>query len=445
MSSNSPLTRTLRRLLFGMAALSLGLVSPAFAQDKPLPPGMFSVAPGAGGPARPLTTNMVLTLDDAINQALQRQPTIQAAQASLQSALAAQAVANSHMAGLSPAAAVRRQQAALGVGAAEANVRQVEMETKNAVNRTYLGVIYAREQLKLADDAVQTLRATFDVAKRLLESGSKNITKDDLDKLDIYVNLAESRKGEALVGKARALAALREAIGLPHDAIFDVDQGKLSRFYEIAQEYTKSNNVRLNCNCATDMAVRYRPELTQASIFAEVACLEVQAQSRDLFHPYSKTFAATSDIHAKVLPGSIINGEYRPGPVGPEFPTFLAGSAAQRSERASILHGRALSVVDKARGLVALEAEEGCARLNRASEQIELLRKASGKSTELYKKAEEFFRQDQYKTTDLLTAYGLDVQNRSQLNEAYYQFGMTLAFLQRATAGRLWECFEVNK
>src|SRR5205085_5502735 len=134
------------------------------------------------------------------------------------------------------------------------------------------------------------------------------------------------------------------------------------------------------------------------------------------------------DIHAKILPAGIINGEYRPGPVGPEYPTFLAGSAAQRAERASILHERALTVVEKTPGLVALEAEEGCAKLNRASEQIELQRKASGKSTDLYKKAEEFFRQDQYKTTDLLTAYALDVQNRSQLNEAYYQFGMTLAF-----------------
>ena len=102
MSSNRQQTRTLRRLLLGTAAASLGIVSPAIAQEKPLPPGMFSVAPGANGQGRPLTANMVLTLDDAINLAQQRQPTIHAAQASLQSALAAQTVANSHMAGLAP-------------------------------------------------------------------------------------------------------------------------------------------------------------------------------------------------------------------------------------------------------------------------------------------------------------------------------------------------------
>jgi outer membrane protein TolC len=442
MSNKHTTSRILRRTLLGTATLSLGLcgwAGHAAAQEKALPPGMINVAPGQ------VPAVQVLTLDEAINLSMQRQPTIRAAQASLSSSLSAKSVADSPIAGLMPAGNVRRRQAALGVGAAEANVRQVEMETKNAVNRTYLGVVYARTQLKLADDAVQTLRATFDVAKRLLESGSKNITKDDLDKLEIYLKLAESRKGEAVVGMARAKAALREAIGLPYDAVFEIDNGDVTRFYVEAQRFTKSKNVRLSCNCATEMAVKYRPELAQASIFAEVTCLEVQAQSRDLFHPYVKTFAATADIHAKVLPSGLINGDYRPGPVGPEYPTFLAGSAAQRSERASILHERANSVVDKARGLVALEAEEGCAKLNRASEQIELLQDASKKSTDLYKKAEEFFRQDQYKTTDLLTAYALDVNNRSQLNEAYYQFGMTLAYLQRATAGHLWECFEGNK
>jgi hypothetical protein len=190
------------------------------------------------------------------------------------------------------------------------------------------------------------------------------------------------------------------------------------------------------------MAVRYRPELTQASLFADITCLEAQAQSREICHFYNKTFAASSDIHAKILPAGIINGEYRPGPVGPEFPTFLVGPVSKRAERASILHDRALSVLDKARGLVALEAETGCARLNRASEQIELLRQAGGKSANLYSTAERNFRQDQIKTDMLLTAYVLDVQNKSSLNEAYYQFGMTLAYLQRATAGHLWECFE---
>ena len=138
---------------------------------------------------------------------------------------------------------------------------------------------------------------------------------------------------------------------------------------------------------------------------------------------------------------TVNNGDYKPGPVGPEMPTHLNGTFKQRHEHARILYDRSLAVTDKVRGLLALEAEEGCARLNRASDQIELQKIAVSKSHALYLKAEKNFRQDQIKTDVLLTAYGLDVKSKSDLNEAYYQFGMTLAYLQRATAGHLWECF----
>ncbi len=283
---------------------------------------------------------------------------------------------------------------------------------------------------------------TYKVAKQLLDSGeSKNVTKDDLDKLDIYVKLAESKVGEATVGMARAKAALREAIGLEYNTKFEIDNGKLTRFYDTAQEYTKAQRIRLCCDTAAEMAVRYRPELAQASVLADVTCLEREAQSRIYLHFYSRTFAASTDLHAKVLPATVNNGEYKPGPVGPEMPTYLVGSKSQRTERAGILYSRSLAVSDKVRGLVALEAEEGCARLNYASESIELQKIASTKSAELYKNAEKFFRQDQLKTDALLAAYGLDVKNKSDLNEAYYHFGLTLAYLQRATAGHLWECF----
>lgn len=434
MARTSLSMRLLQNVLLGTATLSLSLVSGISAQDKAAPP-----APLQSAPAK---TGLVITLDDALNLAQDKQPAIRAAQLSYQSSISAKSVADSFLVGLVPEGRIRRQQAASGLGAAAANVQQVEMETKNAINRTYISVIFAREQLKLAKDAVETLQATFKVAKQLLDSGeSKNVTQDDLDKLDIYVKLAEAKVGEASVGIIRAKAALREAIGLEFNTEFEVAEDKLTRFYDIAQDFTKSKSVKLCCNKSAEMAVRFRPELAQASILSDVTCLEVQAQKANMLHFYARTFAASTDIHAKVLPSQLINGDYRPGPVGPEMPTFLIGTSTKRTERANILFQRSLSVVDKARGLVALEAEEGCAKFNRASDQIELQRIAVAKSSKLYKSAEKFFRQDQLKTDALLTAYALDVKNKSDLNEAYYTFGMTLAFLQRATAGHLWECF----
>lgn len=435
MSKTTRMTRVMHGVLLGTATLCLSLVNntSSEAQEKVPPPATLQSAS---------SSELRLTLDDAINLAMDKQPSIRAARLSYDSSVVAKSVTDNPLIGLIPEGRIRKKQAASGLNAAAANMQQVEMETKNAVNRTYLSYVYARDQLKLAVDAVETLKATYKVAKQLLDSGdSKNVTNDDLDKLDIYVKIAESKVGEASVGMVRAKAALREAIGLEYNTKFEIDNGKLTRFYDTAQEYTKSQKVRLCCDTAAEMAVRYRPELAQASILADVTCLEAKAQSVIMMHFYSRTFAASTDLHAKILPATVNNGEYKPGPVGPEMPTFLVGSRSQRTERARILYERALAVSEKARGLVALEAEEGCARLNRASESIELQKIAATKSTALYKNAEKFFRQDQLKTDALLTAYGLDVKNKSDLNEAYYQFGMTLAYLQRATAGHLWECF----
>lgn len=432
MSKTTLKSRIIQGVLLGTATLCLNVVSINGQEKAP--------APAASQPAK--SAELLLTLDDAIAMALEKQPAIRAARLSYESSISAKKVTDTPLINFIPEGKIRKQQANAGLNAAAANMQQVEMETKNAVNRTYLSYIFAKEQLKLANDAVETLKATYKVAEQLLASGeSKNVTKDDLDKLDIYVKLAESKVGEASVGMLRAKAALREAIGLEYNTKFEIDNGKLTRFFDTAQEYTKSKRVRLCCDTAAEMAVRYRPELAQASVLADVTCLEAQAQSRIWLHFYSRTFAASTDLHSKVLPATVNNGEYKPGPVGPEMPAFLNGSHSQRTERASILYARSLAVSDKVRGLVALEAEEGCARLNRAAESIELQRAALAKSTALYKNAEKFFRQDQLKTDALLTAYGLDVKNKSDLNEAFYQFGLTLAYLQRATAGHLWECF----
>ncbi|HQR08246.1 MAG TPA: TolC family protein [Gemmatales bacterium] len=435
MSKTTMKNRLIQGVLFGTATLCLSVVTSASTNAQEKAPAPATLKPASAA-------ELLLTLDDAIAMSMEKQPAIRAARLSYESSISAKKVTDTPLINLVPEGKIRKQQANAGLNAAAANMQQVEMETKNAVNRTYLSYIFAKEQLKVAKEAVETLQATYKVADQLLKSGeSKNVTQDDLDKLDIYVKLAESKVGEATVGMQRAKAALREAIGLDYNTKFEIDNGDLKRFFLTAQEYTKSKKIKLCCDTAAEMAVRYRPELAQASVLADVTCLEAQAQSRVYLHFYSRTFAASTDLHSKVLPAMVNNGEYKPGPVGPEMPAFLNGSHSQRTERAGILYDRSLALTDKVRGLVALEAEEGCARLNRASDSIELQQQAFAKSTALYKKAEKSFRQDQLKTDALLTAYALDVKNKSDLNEAYYQFGLTLAYLQRATAGHLWECF----
>lgn len=417
-------------------AVAAGCSLAGWAQEPPKLP--------AGGDAAPVAkaAPKVLTLDEAISQALAQQPAVAAARASLASAQTARDVAYTPMAGILGGSqiCIRRQQADLGVAIATANIEQVELETFNAVSRSYLSVVYARAQQALAEDAVRNLRTTANIARDLIEKGSKEVTKSDLDRLDTYRLIAESKAGEARLGVARAKAALAEAIGFDHCGDFEIGDETLAQFHDAFIAFGEQKGRKLSTKLAVEIAMQQRPELRQSSMFAQVTGLEIRAQGRT-WQPYARTFAATSDVHSKVLPATVMNGDYRPGPVGPEMPSFLAGTPSSRQQRAEALYQRSLAVDDKAQGLVKLEVEEACARLDEQLRQIELLRQAVLQTKKQKEDAERYYRNDQLKTEQLLTIQLLDSQTRAQLNEAYYKFGQSLGVIQRATGGNLWNCF----
>jgi outer membrane protein TolC len=417
-------------------ALVAGTTAPLAAQppSSPPPPALACEA------ASPLPVRF--SLPEAISQALIRQPTVRAAKASASAARLNQEVANSTLASLSgPQAKTRREQAALGVHIANANVLQVELETVNAVTRTYLAVIYAREQHKIAEAAGSRLAVTQEIARKLVDDGSKEVTASDVERLTAYRYLADARVNEAKLGIVRAKAALREAIGLEPLTDIEIENESLSYFYDAFKKHGTDHRLRYSARLAVLAAINQRPEIIQASLAADVTGLEKAAQCSTLA-PYARTFAAIQDVHSRILPAMVMNGEYKPGPVGPEMPTHLAGTPCQRSRRAACLHERAIAVSEKARNLIALEVEEASARLEQEAQQIELLLEATKKTAKNAEDAERFFRLDQLKTDQLIAAQILDATTKAQLNDAYYKFGQALAGLQRATAGQLWECFE---
>jgi outer membrane protein TolC len=210
----------------------------------------------------------------------------------------------------------------------------------------------------------------------------------------------------------------------------------LAKYYDTVVGYCGG---AFDCRAVADAAINHRPEITQASLAAEVTCLEIEAQGFSL-HIYSRTFAATADIHSKVLPAGSSGEEYRPGAIGPDMPVFLAGSRADRMQRAGHLYERAVAVAEKAKGLVALEVQDACLRLQQEGNQVTLLRQAIEQAAKSVKDAEQAYRDDQLKTDQMIAIQIVEAQTRAQLNETMYRYGLALASLQRAAAGKLWGC-----
>lgn len=390
------------------------------------------VAP-TGGPSEELT------LEKAIDLALRKQPNIAAAQASLHAAQIQYQTAHSPFAIFTgPQIIYRRQQATQGLAIAQAGLTQAELETIQAVTRNYLSYLYAREQTAIADETVRSLGVMAQLAKKLVDAGSREVTTSDLERINTYQLIAQTRLARARLGTEQARAALREAIGLSEKDPLQVAAVSLADYYDSVTKHMREHKQTISCDKAVELALAHRPEATQAHLLAEVTALELKAQGLTL-RTNALSFAARSDIHAKTLPATILDPDYRPGPIGPEMPAVLSGTRRSRQARVEALYHRALAGAEKVEHLVALEVRVLCARLHELEEQVNLLRQAVARAAKLRKDAEKAYAADQLSTEKMLTAQLLDAQTRADLNEALYSYCITLAALQRATAGKLWD------
>jgi len=378
--------------------------------------------------------------------ALANQPAIAAAKASLAAAVdRANALANLHgLASLSRELPVRKQQAALGITIARGGVAQAEAETMFGVTFSYLGAVYANQQMDLADQ----IRGNLDDLQKLVddairaEPGRKApthptvVVREHRNVVNSYLETLAGRREEAQQGEQRALAALREAMGVA----CNYPLPPLPRVLPCPKvEVTKEELIAL--------ALARRGELVQTANAVEVVCLEISAQGLSC-RSVSRTFAAGSDIHARPIPAGIYDPRvYRPGALAPEMPTTLVGSREDRQTQARDYLQRAKAVDAKTRQLVALNVEDAYLRWREKLAAAEKLEKAYQEHWQFSSKLKSEIKypidmEKQRQPTppypnmdDLLHANVLTTRLLLEWKEAQYQALSALAALEYATGG----------
>lgn len=372
------------------------------------------------------TAISILSLSECLQIALQRQPRIAAQRASLAAAADGKRALDALRAAeiVDHEIPIRRRQAALGITAAIAAVDQAERETIYAVTRTYYTALYAREQQRVTNRVVESLSAVHESAQQMLKTGARDVTATDVNRTLVYLRQAQAKQAQAAQGEKRALAALKEAMGLgPHESL------------AVPADRLPEPDVRPSREEVVALALARRGELVQASIFAQVACLEVEAQGTSI-HRRMDTFAAGSDIHSRQVPQGSHNNDYRPGATPPEMPTLLVGSKAERMQHARDLHARALAVVEVTHNLIALEAEDAYLRWEETSLEVPRAREAAEAGDKLADDLNKDFTSGlRVKVEEVVSARVLAAQSRAQFNEYLYNQILALAELERVTAG----------
>jgi outer membrane protein TolC len=368
-----------------------------------------------------------LALAQCLDLALAQQPRIAARRASLEAAENGYQGLTALLAPdcLVPELPVRRSQAALGLTIARAALAQAQRETTYSVTRAYFTVVFASEQERVTRRVVEQLSAVRDTAKQMLDAGARDVTTDDVNRALVFIRLAQTRRTEVEQGVKRALAALKEALGVGPGYPLDVAVDHLP---DPGERPPAGDEV-------IAQAQARRSEVIIADTFAQIACLEADAQATS-WRKRLETFAAGADIHAHQVPQAVRNSEYRPGAVPPEMPTMLVGPRSLRVQHAKSLHQRALAVVDVTRNLIALQAEDAFLRWEQAALQARQAREAADVGGKLADKLRnDFIARLKVRVEDVSTAQVTAAQARGQYNEFLYRKIVALAELERVTAG----------
>jgi outer membrane protein TolC len=382
----------------------------------------------------------VIDLAAARALAVERQPAVAAARASLAGAVnRKQAVDHLRVPTcLQPDLPIRRQQAELGPVAAEAGLRVAEMNAVYAAQYSYISYLYALSQLQLAEGSLAGLRELLKAVRGAVDElgddpanleGRENwlLFPADRERVRALIQLVEARRQEALVGSRRALSALREALNLQEECSLSLAHDRLLEV-----------DLELDCQALVQLALAHRPEIVQVAVAAQATELEVAAQQCRKRGLRVSTFASGTDIHATPLPAGSYTGDYKPGALGPEMPVTINGRQCDRVAIASSYAERSHAVVEKTRNLVRLEVEQAVLRYQEARAKLRDLKKGIGNAEKATAGMRDLLEKPERPRISLESLLGTGLvssQLRTGANEARYQMLLALVALERATGG----------
>jgi outer membrane protein TolC len=387
-------------------------------------------------PGKPSAAATQLSLAECIAIAHERQPTIRAARAALGAAEAGQqALLNIHpfTTILARDLPFRRDQAARGVIVAAAEVRKAEVEVTHDVTYLYYSYVYARQQEQTVTEVQLQLEVFYEIAEDLVKAGSERVNQFTIYTLQEAIAEVKRLQIDAVTGQQLALAALKEAMGVeqsfdfvPRDTELPVMGGTVTQEQVVA------------------LALAGRSELLQAENGVDVFRLEACAQGQVRFRQTVPTFASGSDLHARIIPGPLRNGEYRPGALAPEMPTTLVGRREDRVARAYAYSARQDEVYAKTRNLIELEAINSYLAWKAATEKMAIAKDRFERSLRAAKLGREAARDTDLPIETLVRNEALAGRAQGDYLTAVIEHIRSLARLQRVTGGGVVPAFPVR-
>lgn len=377
-----------------------------------------------------------LTLAECLAIAQERQPAITAAAASLAAAergyLALLGLRRAAEL-FSPDLPVRRQQAQRGLAASCAEVVKVRQENTYDVCRLYFTYVYATQQEQTASEIVTQLEEFYklfvELLKQPLVDPKLKLNEFSLGTFDAVIAEVRDLREKASTGRKKAYYALQEAMGVCPEFEFVPADKELPLMGGTVDQQT-----------VVQLALSRRAELVQSAVLVDVTRLEVNAQAKLTLDPRANTFASGSDLHSKIIPMPVRNGEYRPGAIPPEMPTVIAGKVDDRVARVCEYVRYHEAMYEKSVNLVRLEAINAFLTWEAATKRVEDARERHKRAQDLVDKA-RLAAQTKMDPELLIQTESLASKAQARYVEAVFDQILALVALEKVTGGGIRPAF----
>ncbi len=301
--------------------------------------------------------------------------------------------------------------------AAKQQLNRAEQEVVFHVVETYYNVLLAAKQVDVADQTVKTAQAIVERSQGRFDSG----LAVESDLLTAKVRLA-SRQQEAIRAKnsfALSLAQLNAAMGVSMDSAFDLTE-KLTELQLAALSLPEMESRALNS----------RPDLKRIAD-QEDAQRQTVTMAKSAFGPQLNAFAGWEMDNPTFLAGG--GGNNWVGGLELKIDLFQGGAKRAEMSRQRALAERAAAMRQAATDGVRLEVRKAYYDLDSSRQQVEVARASLTQAKDSLR-----INQDRYETglttiTDLLNAEDADRRSQTDYWEAVCRLRTSYAGLELAT------------
>jgi outer membrane protein len=302
----------------------------------------------------------------------------------------------------------------------EASTQQLARTEQEIVFRvvdSYYGVLLARKQLELGEQALKTAQAILDRSNDRFESG----VVVESDTLSARVRLAV-RKQELIRAQnnlALARAQLSTAMGISAEGEFEPSEALVEKSLPVTslEEAEKS-------------AVEMRPDLKRIGS-EETAQQQSVSIAKSAFGPRVNAFADWEADNPTFIAGS--GGNNWMAGIEVQFDLFEGGAKRAQLSRERALQEKVASVKEMATDAVRLEVRRAYYEVDAARQQIEVARAAIAAAQESLRINQNRYESGLSTISDLLGAEEAARRSQTDYWEAVYRYHTSYANLELAS------------